>query len=227
MFQAKEVFDASASLLNDSALSVFTYPVQLPYLNIALDELQETMEQNNISFTNSVKESVVISAGITSIGGGGLDPTLPVGLVEIRALYERNNGSSENFVQMRQVEFLPNIDVLTAELIWWTWQEQIIKFIGATGDREVRIEYIKRQLGNMQNEGGMIPILNAKTFLEYRTAGLCALFIGENPERAEQLNGLAVLALDRFLSINTKGKQSFPTRRRPFMAAYRAYGVDR
>jgi hypothetical protein len=69
--------------------------------------------------------------------------------------------------------------------------------------------------------GTNIPIINSESFLQYRTAGLVAEFIGENVERAADLNSMAQLALDRFLGINVKGRQAVFTRKRPFMAASR------
>ena len=217
MFTAESVMDASAALLNDASQTIFTDAAQLPYLNIAIDELQEICEQNNISSTNAVESSIVVLAGAVEIP----DADMPDGLVEIRALYERDNNSSEDYQLMRRVEFLPPFVDQLQELIYWTWQEQKVKFIGATTDRQVRIQYIKRFLTKITYPAQYIFLKNAKTFLEYRTAALCADYVGENTERASSLNTLAQLAIDRFVSVNTKGKQSIFTRRRPFMAGYK------
>lgn len=217
MLLVRDILDNSAALLNDRNTALFTYAVQLPYFNIALDELQETMEQNNISFTNSVLSNIRVNAGQTEVPFS----SMPTDLVEIRSLWERSWGSNENFQLMKRTDFLPPYEQLTTALIYWTWQDQKIKFIGATSDREVRIQYIAKRIPTILTEITQIDLINAKTFLEYRTAALCAQFVGENSERAAQLNGMAQLALDRFLIINTKGRQPIVTRRRPFMASYK------
>ena len=45
---AAQVMDASASMLNDTAKTSYTYVAQIPYLNMALRELQEFFELNNV-----------------------------------------------------------------------------------------------------------------------------------------------------------------------------------
>jgi len=214
------IMDRAAVLLNDSAKSIFTYTAQLPYLNIAQDELQETMEQNNVPMTNEKSSILVVTTAMTDIGGG-TGPALPTDLIEIRGAYERLSGSSEDFQIMSRVDFLPPFTQLTESLIYWTWQQQIIYFLGATTNRDVRLDYIGAVMPTLTSTLGAdnIALFNAKSFLAYRTAALCAQFIGENLTRAQELDQFAVMAMDRFLGINTKGRQASPVRRRPFMAA--------
>src|SRR5258705_4484902 len=147
-----QVLSKSASLMNDSARSVYTFVVQLPYLNIAFDELQESFELNNIPITNqtATPTPVTIAVGITAInptaGTGVLTaPNYPEDMVEIQGLYERLAGSNDPFVPMHQREFLPHAldNIPTESLQYWIWQDQRIKFIGAITPREVKIDYIK------------------------------------------------------------------------------------
>jgi len=214
------VMDRSALLLNDAAKSIFTYTVQLPYLNMAQDELSETLEQYNVPVTNEKSSILVVTTAMTDIGGA-TGPALPADLIEVRGSYERLSGSSEDFQIMSRVDFLPPFTQLTESLIYWTWQQQIMYFLGATTNRDVRLDYLAVVMPPLTNTAGTdnITLFNAKSFLAYRTAALCAEFIGENPTRANDLNNFATLALDRFLAINTKGRQATPVRRRPFMAA--------
>ncbi len=224
---AKQVMDKSAVLLNDSALSIFSYSAQIPYLNIALDELQEELELNNVPITNKTAAVITILTGITGIGGGGGNPNLPPNLVEPINLFERTTGSTYTFVQMTKVDFLPVNQVPTAFLLFWSWEGDVIKFVpgGATGSVDIQLHYVKSIFGEIATETDAIPWDKAKTFLTYRNAALCAEFIGENLERATELNGFAGLALNRALGIATKGRQSISTRRRPFMSSWRARRV--
>jgi hypothetical protein len=221
---AKQVMDASAALLNDTALSVFTYTAQIPYLNIALDELSEELMLNNVPVTNETATVISIPAGIEGIGGGNGNPNLPPGLIQPFNLYERTSGSTYSFLSMRHVEFLPVNQVPTAFLVYWSWEGDVIKFVpgGATGAIDIQLHYLKSIFGPIAIETDQINYNKAKNFLVYRNAALCAQYIGENQERAADLNGWAGLALNRSLGIATKGRQNLITRHRPFMASWRA-----
>jgi hypothetical protein len=224
-----QVLNKSASLMNDTARSVYTYGVQLPYLNIAFDELQEAFELNNIPVTNQTTSAIItVAVGITQINPtAGLAPitapNYPEDLVEIQGLYERLSGSTDPFVPMHQREFLPHAldDIPTSDLQYWIWQDQRIKFIGALTPREVKIDYIKALFQTDLGTSSVIGVINARSFLYYRTAALCSQFIGNNKSRADELNAFAGLALDRVTGIGVKGKQAIQTRRRPFMGAYK------
>lgn len=223
------IMRASAALLNDAAQTNFTNEAMLPYLNMAWKELREFCQQHNYGITNKVSTQVVIPAGTTVVG----DPSgvsLPGDLLEIRELYERQDGTTDDFIPMTRVEFLPPTQVITAWLTWWTWNGQKIEFIGATQDQQLRIDYIADIFTDIQlNQLEInLPLINSHSFLQYRTAALVARFVGENESRSEELNVTAQLAVDRFAAINTKGRQAIATRRRPFMMAYKTnsnYGV--
>src|SRR5436853_974776 len=103
---AADILDRSAVLLNDSPRSLYTYAAQLPYLNIAIDELQEILEENNVPITNEVSSTLVIPIGTTVISFTS-SPALPSDLIEIQALYERLNGTTNSFIKMERREFLP------------------------------------------------------------------------------------------------------------------------
>jgi hypothetical protein len=221
MFLASDVMDSSASLLNDTAKRQFTYAVQIPYLNMALDELREVLQLNNAPLTNKVDESIVVVAGVLNVGGGGSSPLLPTDLVEIQDIYERQNGLTEDWQPMTRRDFLPSFVQQIESLTFWTWQGQQINFIGATTDRQLRINYISDGVPVVHAQTTQIAVINAKTFLFYRTAALIAQFIGENKERSDDLNGFAMLAIDRLTGINAKGRQAIFTRRRPFQAAHK------
>lgn len=225
---AANVMDKAASLMNDTAKTVYTYAAQMPYLNMALNELEEHFQLNNIPVTNETSVPITIAIGITEVKpfdgvGSGVPPHYPQDLVEIRGLYERLAGSTDPFIEVVKRDFLPHAidDVPIDSLQYWIWESQVIKFIGATTPREIKLDYIKTTFPEVTNQASLIGVINARTFLFYRTAALCTQFIGENETRAGELNGFAVLALDRVTGIGTKSKQSITTRRRPFMANYK------
>ena len=227
-FTAAEVLDKSASLMNDTAKTVYTYTAQLPYLNMAMAEIEEHFQLNNISVTTETSIPIVVPVGTKLIGpvdGVGMTPApnYPTDLIEIQGLYERSSGTSDPFIPMTKREFLPQAinDLPTDSLMYWTWQNQQIRFIGALLPREIRLDYVKNLFAEITNPADVIGVINAKTFLFYRTAALCSEFIGENQSRASSLNDMAVAASERVTGIGIKSKQAIITRRKPFMAAYK------
>jgi hypothetical protein len=221
MITAGQIMDGAAALLNDSDLSSFTYAVQIPYLNIALEDLRQEMEINNIPCTNAVSTAIYIPVGTTGIGGDN-QPALPQDLVEIQKVSERLHGTTDDFIQITKMEFLPETSVITEDLLYWAWVGQQIKFLGALTDRDVKIEYISAVIPDVVNEGSVIKVINAGLFLKYRTAALCAEYTGENKTRSDDLNLEAERALYKFLNLPTKGRQSIFVRRRPFRAAWKS-----
>jgi hypothetical protein len=220
-FPSSVAMDRAAALLNDAALSDYTYAAQLPYFKIAYDELKEFLEESNVPITNKLTSpAITIAAGVTTITFA-TTPALPADLIEPFSVYERTPGSSEDFAEMRKVDYLENRRTQLNSLESWTWQGQAINFIGASTSREIKIEYLADTLGTITDSSTVINVLNAQNFLAFRTAALCCEFIGENPNRAASLNAMASGTLDRVLNITIKNRQGMPARRRPFMAAYK------
>ena len=223
---AGTVMDKAASLLNDTARTVYTYDAQIPYLNIALQELEEHFQLNNIPVTEETSAVILMNAGSTEIvynGGLGI-PTLPSDMVEPAQLWESPAGQ-DSYIPMTKKQYLPhNLDGIPAnQFMYYVWQSQKIKVLAATGDIDIKIDYIKQLFGTqVVNESSLINVINAKTFLEFRTAGLCAEFIERNQPSADSLNAYASLGLDRATGIGVKGTQNIMTRRRPFRAGYKS-----
>ena len=220
--QASVVMARAAFFLNDAAQLRWTNTALLPALQAAYDELGEILEENNVPATNEVAANFHITATTVTDIGGTTGPALPVDLIEIQRLEERTWQSSEDFTEMVRTEFLPSYTIQTSDLIYWTWQNQIIQFIGATTDREVKISYVGLTIGTITGPASNIALFNAKTFLSYRTAALACEFNGENPSRADKLNSFALLAIERLENISAKGRQAIAVRRRPFMATYKS-----
>lgn len=225
---AGQVMDRSAAVLNDAAKTDFTYVAQLPYLNMAIDELQEQLEAHNMSPANkSVESYITIPVGtnkITPVDHPDV-PHYPFDMIEIRSLKERLSGTTDPFVLMNRKDDILIRPAVNA-LIDWTWEEQIIKFLpaGANTERQIELAYVRQPLQLAQNESSFIGVINSRSYLAFKTASFCARFIGENPTRADELDELADGAMDRLLGIGAKGRQSVVTRRRPFRSSYKMRG---
>lgn len=223
---AGQIFDTARSLLNDQIGATFTDTVLLPYLKIANEDLRLECEDNNIPMTNVTSAGITIPAGVKSIGNPDEpgSPPLPEDLVEIVEMYERIAGTNNDFIQMRRKTFLPKTDFQTVYLEVYTWQEQQVHFIGATGIIEVKIDYVGQTIKGVINTNSEILLFNSMSFLWFRTAALAANYIGENKTRSDELNMEALRCIETMENIGIKNQQSVTIRRRPFMSGYRQRG---
>jgi hypothetical protein len=220
---AGTVMNAAAASLNDVARTVYTYTAQVPHLNTALQELQEEFELNDIPVTAATSAVINCPSGTTVIEFNvAPDPELPADLIEPQKLWERTEGI-DPWIPMTKVDALPLYmeGAETNAFIFWVWESQKIKLLATNQDNDIKMEYTRNLFTPVVDENSPIGVINAQTFLQYRTAALCAEFIGENKTRADDLNAFAALAIGRATGIGTKGRQAIVTRRRPFRASYK------
>ena len=84
---AREIMDKSASLMNDTAKTVYTYTAQFPYLMMALDDLEMEFQLNNVAVTNKTGFLLPVDIGTEAV-------PIPGDLIEIQGIYERLFGNS-------------------------------------------------------------------------------------------------------------------------------------
>lgn len=223
---AGTVMDMAASLMNDTAKTVYTYAAQIPYLQMALQELREYFELHSISVTQETSAVIQVDAGQTQIVyNGTTTPALPSDMVEPLQLWERTRGI-DPYIQMTRKDFIPLsiAGIVTSTFGWWQWNSQKITVPVANANNDIKIDYIKELFSPVVSESSIINVVNAQTFLQFRTAGLLAEFIERNNTSANAFNNNAVLGMDRATGISAKSKQSIQTRRRPFRGAYKRGG---
>lgn len=224
-YNVSAIFDQAAVFLNDSNKTNYTNTVMLPMLKTAYQELRQELEANNIPITNQTSDEINIDAStdVRDIGGP-TGPPLPIDLIEPMTLWEKVTGTSDDYLQMGRRIFLPKTVILTTFLEVWSWSNNYIKFIGSTSDITVKIDYIGDPMKDIVDENTQVRVFNSQNALAYRTAGLCAEFIGVNESRAMSLNGMAALALETLIGIPVKTAQAMPVRRRSFRSRARANG---
>lgn len=216
----------SAALLNDQDRAVYTDTVFLPYLNMAVMELQETFELNNIPVTNEVSSPAITIPAGTLVVGYGTDPALPSNLIEIRQLLESDEGQ-EMWTPVVKREFLTPFNVPSstpvAKFGIWAWINQEIHLPLSNQNNDLKIDYIKKIFDELTIDSlsSYNRITNTDTFFIYRTASLVTEFIEENFDRAQALNALAAGSIDRSLGISIKSKQTITNRRLPFRFAWK------
>lgn len=216
-----------ASLMNDTARDDYTDAAVLPYFNMALRILQETYELNNIPITDETSDILIVPKGVDVISFQGTNPTLPTDLVEIQQLWESPSGLNE-FQPMDRQEYIPHYledGQAISQFLIWAWKNNSINLIAANQAIDLKIDYVKSLFptitaNDVANDIG-VRFVNIYSYMMFQTAAICAMFIAENPERAEALEKEADDALERSMGISTKGKQSIVYRRRPFRSAYK------
>lgn len=220
--------DRAAVLMNDPQKTDYTYDVLLPMLNMAIDELMESMIESQSSPTTVTSAIIQVPTGFAElypVDSVNVLLRYPLDLVEVQEIAERRAGSEDTFVPMIRSEYRRDFPAGNS-LIYWTWENQIIKFNknGANNPREVQLRYLKYDISQATDSGSKIATINSRSYLAYKTAAYAAMFIGENSERASVLQVEAEKAMERMHGINNKGRQQIMTRHRPFRASYKARG---
>lgn len=217
---ASTVMTTAAATLNDAAMQVYNYAAQLPFLKMAIQELREHLELNGASVVSERSALITVPIGTTVVGFYTVPP-LPPDLVEINQLWESSTGLAQWAPMTLQDKVSVNYTTGMSYFGIWAWRDNEIQLPPATGIMDIKLDYVKSLLPAVIDQNTIIGVINSDLFLTFRTAALCAEFIGENKTRADELNGHAQLSLDRVMGIENKNKQVIFTRHRPFRAAYK------
>ena len=231
MPKPSDIITVVSVLMNDFAQSQYTNTACLPFLNLALDELQELYELNGLPVTNETSSApITIPAGVDRLGFD-TTPALPSDLIEIQEIWESTTGLNR-WTPMIKKEFLPNYlkdGTTISQFLVWDLEKGRVKLVASNTVNDLKIDYICSIFNTpiqIKDINVNLPFTNIKTYLEYKTGALCAMFIAENESRAVALDSLAGTALSRALGIPIKGMQSVTVRRRPFRYSYKARGVS-
>ncbi len=228
---AGDVMTAARALLNDQQMQQYTDAVQLPYVNIALQTMQEQYERNNVPVTATVSAVLEVPSGTSEISFPPdpvvpNTPYLPEDMIEPIYLWEAPSGI-EQYVPMTKVNALPRwiAGQEYQNFIYYTWQSNKIRFFPCNQDNDIKMDYIKNLFVPVTDEDDVLGVINCKNYLAFKIAEHIARFVEENEPRANSLGGQAQLTLDTLFGISSKGKQAIATRRRPFRQAYKRNGL--
>lgn len=221
-----EIITTVAGLMNDAAQTAYTNAACLPYLNLAMSELQELYELNDLPITQETSAAITIPEGISSIGHD-TTPALPSDFIELKQLWESQSGLDQWSPVVKR-DFIPHYlenGTQESQFLIYAWKKGRITFIPCIQDNDLKLDYVA-SIFNLpiliKDINVNLPFTNIETYLDYKTAALCAMFVAENETRAAALDALSGTALSRSLGIPIKGLQSIITRRRPFRQAYKA-----
>lgn len=208
---ASEIMDQAASVyLNDSALALFTYAAQLPFLKIANEKLEQILIENDEQ-VQRVKSSVI------PVTAGALTLTLPADFLLPIRLFERISGATnDKWFPMKERDWEPEDAVQVNSLNFWSFRNNAINLVGANQNRDVLLEY-ERQLAVIIGSTSPEDFYLAKGYLSAKTAELCARFIGMNDVMANSIRDNEVIpAQNRLVNILVMNKQGQKFRRARF-----------
>lgn len=189
---ASDIMDASAVLLNDASLSLFTYTTQLPYLKRA----NQVLEQILIGYGLDVQRQQ--SAPI-SVGVGALVVTLPADFLLPIKLFERAGGNvNDPWTLMSEGDWNPESVTQLTTLRYWAFYNNAINLVGATVARDVLLEY-DRMLAVTSGSSSPQDNYLMSAFLSSKTAEFCARYIGLNETMANAIRDNEVLAAEDML----------------------------
>lgn len=231
MITAEQVIEIASADMNDSAQRNYNWTSMRPYLNMALMELMQIMEENNIPITNKTTSSpITVPAGDRFIAYTDTSAQLPADLIAPEEIFESTDGgNSWSPVVMRQT-IDPNLsNAVVQNLVYfgtYVWLGDKIEVPPVTGNNLLLIKYVRNliplPLNASQNK--MPLALKTPLYLGHKTASLCAVLVAQNETRAIELNNLADEAIGRELNIQVKSQQRIPIRRRPFRSGYKLGG---
>jgi len=215
-YTSGSVMQAAAALMNDPARTLYSYTVQLPFLKMAMQELEQAMDLFDNPYNLSIDAAIDVAANATLL-------TLPASFFLPISLMERPDGSTSDadWSPMTEISTIDASDsvssVPTTTLTGWIFRDGNVVFVPvATTAREVKLKYWRMILVTITDESYVENYIGANNFLAYRTAALLATFINKDEFRANSLNGNADSALDMLVSLYTKNGQGIRVRRKPF-----------
>lgn len=220
---AGQITSLARSLLNDAAGNLFTDAVLLPYVNSAYRKAQRALA--NVQSGSFLSDNVLlvvpaVAAPDASVQVSVTDATtppnqLPADLLVPEKLWERSNGSSDDFVEMTDLTGhggLPS-EPQASMLRYWEWRADGIYFLGATQDVQIRLRY-QRSYPDLTDATSPVLIRQAQEAIAYAAAAMAGAARGA--PLAERWDAAAGDALEDLISRATQREQYTVRRRRPY-----------
>lgn len=191
---------------------------------VAFEELEADLIVAGIPIINSV--SLVITVPAMNYDDSNLDLSTVVGypfdmLLPIEMKERQTGNRNSDFIDMVEVDFIPNIDI-DIYLHYWCWFQNTIMLRGASVGTEVQLRYQRYlPVPNTNTDSLIVPL--GQLFLATRVAALAYQSVG-NRQMWQDLSSEASMNLSRIIDMNIKELQDMPAKRRPY---HRGYGRNR
>jgi hypothetical protein len=219
--QAEDALSLARALMNDTAGTVFTDTLLMPFLNSAYRGLQRELAENGVSILieqQDIDLDVDPTTGSTNTEiSDASSPQLPSDCLMPHMLWERATpNTSDVFVPMEK--FMSGGSMLNLQpstyLRLWEWREDKINLIGATQAMTVRVRY-EKVLPELTLGTDPIQIRSSTDPLAFATAALAARSRGARA-LAQDLLATAQMATENLIERYVRPEQTKGRRRRPY-----------
>lgn len=210
-----EILNRTRWHLNDVGAETYTNEKMIGHLAEAQDELEDELADNGIEVLKETFVVLDVPANTPRIAYTGTTPVLPTDLVDVLSVEEKADGAaSDNFRPLSSPLMLTDrpVDTILGEYVW---EEQELKFVGASLAVDIRIRGMKGfpVLTIPVDKTQTIPFNRALPYLAAKTAALIAANVMKDFDRAQVLHEEAQAHLNRALNRNVKAQQGSPARR--------------
>lgn len=208
---ASEIMDAAAAILNDPSKNTYTYAAQLPYLRLAVRNLEGKLIVNGLPLFQEVSANIDYTANATTI-------TLPSDLFLPIRIFEadRDTTDDNSWKLLSETTWDVNAEPDTRVLTKWNWREGQIYFLPAAQNREVRLHYIKSTIGTITDQTTDVAINRATNTLAFKTAEYISRYVKNNPSRADACKSDGFEEEDNLIGAEVKNNQHKVARRKPY-----------
>jgi hypothetical protein len=228
-----DVFSQARTLLNDDdAANWPDYRLKSKAI-VAFEELEAELIVAGIPIISAVSAIINVPAltdsppfpsipkddnslDMSTLVGYPTEMILPISLKE-RQVGQQN----QDFVDMVEVDFIPDID-LDVYLHYWCWYQNTVILRGALNPTQVQLRYQRYLPVPGKNTDSLIVPLG-QLYIANRVAALAYQSVG-NRQMWMDLSSVASLNLGRILDMNIKELQDLPAKRRPY---HRGQGRNR
>ena len=220
---AGQITSLVRSLLNDAQGNLFTDAVLLPYLNSAYRKVQRAIGNGGGGGFIQDDALLVVPAVAqvdTSLQVAVTDATappnqLPTDLLLPLKIWERPNGSSDDFLEMVDLTRHGGLPSRAQDvtLSVWEWRADGLYFLGATQDTQIRLRYSKAY-PDLTDATSPVLVRNSQEALAYATAALAGWARGS--PLAEKWDDAAADAIEDLVVAAVRREQQSSHRRRPF-----------
>jgi hypothetical protein len=220
---AGQITSLVRSLLNDAAGNLFTDAVLLPYANAAYRKVQRVLAnvqagaflQDDVLLVVPAVTEVDASVQVSITDATAPPNQLPTDLLVPTKLWERANGSTDDFIEMTD---LTDSGGLPSEpqgemLNVWEWRADGLYFLGATQDTQIRLRY-EQSFPDLCDATSPVLIRQAQEAIAYATAAMAGAARGA--PQAERWDSAAADAMEDLIARATQREQQLPRRRRPY-----------
>ena len=203
--------------------STFTDVVLLPYINSAYRKVQRSLAMAGQTTFLSDDNLVVITA-LPAVDPGAqvaftdsTTPQLPLDLIVPLKLWERRNGTNDDFVEMADTTETGGLPSRAQGqmLQQWEWRADGIYFVGALQDVQIRLRYEKLMPDLVDMTSGVL-VRSAQDAIGYLAAGLASLPRGS--QDAAKWDAAGMDGLENLIAAAVRQQQRVPRRRRPYSA---------